>query len=467
MKLSVAESTSSYEIFLKTIKHTAKESFKPNQLLSFYFSLPEPFFQKDFSHLFVGFQNAFYFSARHEEFFAAGNIFSIKAEGALRWQSIEKQFNEFPAPLVNLEESQCLNTPLFLACVKFNDHRSSKEWLDFPNTELYIPKLLIVKHGSSTLFRFNRLLNSSFSSETALQDFSETLSSIMKVKEIQKGIEDAHNLPFEASNSDHSAWKLKIEKALAEIKSNRITKVVLARRILHKQKQPVHFELLPARLKKTNPSSHLFFIKKNDSVFLGASPEILIEQKNDLLITEAIAGSQRRGINRTEDLQLENELRSSEKEMNEHRSVVDFITHNLDEVVSTIKFDESPKVKKLASIQHLSTEITATLKPGASLFSVIDKIFPTPAVCGNPKDKAFALISELEDFDRGLYAGLIGWVSPASAKMVVAIRSALINKNTIFAYAGCGIVEGSNHESEFKETEVKLKTILSTLNEKN
>jgi len=77
------------------------------------------------------------------------------------------------------------------------------------------------------------------------------------------------------------------------------------------------------------------------------------------------------------------------------------------------------------------------------------------------------LISELEDFDRGLYAGLTGWISPTSAKLVVAIRSALINKNTIFVYAGCGIVEGSDPENEFAETETKFKTILSTLNDKN
>ncbi len=467
MKLPLDKLISSYRIFLKNSGKEIEATKKQNQLLSFCFAVPNEFLEDDFSRHFIDFPEVFYSSTPKEEFLGIGNIYSISTEGSSRWQEIEKRCTKFPEPILNSLEQQFIDSPLFFVSAKFSAEKKSAEWNDFKNTEFYIPKLLI-KFESGTLFlRFNVLVDNTFSVENSVIEFSSLIEKIFHNTE-EKKREEIINYKMDESESDtKEIWNLKVEKALAKIRNASLTKVVLARRLSLKTKAPVHYEVLPVRLKIANPSSNIFFIKKNDSVFLGASPEILIELKKNNIITEAIAGSRKRGSTAEEDFYLENELRNSEKEINEHRSVVDFITDNLSNLTSDITYEKIPNVKKLASIQHLSTEITAKLKTGSSLFSVIDKISPTPAVCGNPKEKALTLISELEDFDRGLYAGLIGWISPSSAKLVVAIRSALINKNTIFVYAGCGIVEGSNPESEFAETETKLKTILSTFNEKN
>ncbi|MCK9425954.1 MAG: isochorismate synthase [Ignavibacteriaceae bacterium] len=457
----------SYEIFLNKTCQEIKSTKKQSQLLSFCFALPDTFFTDDFSPLFTDFPEVFYFSANKEEFLAVGNIHSLSVEGSFRWKELEKRYTDFPEPLMNSSEPIFISSPLFLAAIKFDPEKKSVEWSNFKNCEFYIPKFLIKLEADSALFRFNVLFDDTFSIENSVLEFSTLLSTIFQNDGNNK-IDEKINYKGNVNSFDErELWNLIVEKALSEIRNSSLTKVVLARRILLRTQELVHYEVLPGRLKKANPSSNIFCLKQNDSVFIGASPEILIELKNNNIITEAIAGSCVRGSTTDEDFHLENELRNSEKEINEHRSVVDFITENLTGSASDITYEKVPNVKKLASIQHLSTEITAKLKTGSSLFSLLDKISPTPAVCGSPKEKALELISELEDFDRGLYAGLIGWVSPSSAKLVVAIRSALINKNTIFVYAGCGIVEGSNPESEFAETETKLKTILSTFNEKN
>ena len=311
------------------------------------------------------------------------------------------------------------------------------------------------------------MLSPTFAAENSVSEFKTSINNIFAdLKANDDEVHFNYETDFDLSK-EKETWNRKVEQSLVEIKRNALTKIVLARKISLSIKSPIPFEVLPGKLIKANPSANIFFIKKNDSVFLGASPEILIELQNDTIRTDAIAGSRKRGSTPEEDFLLENELFNSDKERNEHNSVVDFLVFHMTNLASDVHYDKTPTIKKLASIQHLSTLVTARLKFGSSIFSLIDKIFPTPAVCGSPKEKAMKLISELEDFDRGLYAGLIGWFSPSSVKLTVAIRSALINKNTIFVYAGCGIVEGSNPESEFAETETKFKTILSAFNEKS
>ncbi|MDP3150415.1 MAG: isochorismate synthase [Ignavibacteria bacterium] len=467
MKLSLDNLTASYEIFLKNKLQETDNSTKPNQLLSFCFKAPNDFFTEDFLFLLNDFSDDFYSCADGKELSAFGNIFSLQAEGADRWELIEELYKEFPEPLFNSNEPFFIDSPLFCAAVKFSDEKKSAEWSNFNNIEFYIPKLIIKVEQKSFLFRFNDLVTPTFSIIEAKNEFSATVHKIFiggKARNDEAVIEYKNSVDLIA---EKDAWNSKIEMALSAITNNSLTKIVLARKMSFTSNAPIPLQALPGRLKRTNPSANIFFIKKNDTVFLGASPEILIEVKNNTLRTEAIAGSRRRGTTLDGDSAFEKELFDSNKERAEHSSVVEFLVTNLTELTSEVRYNKTPTVKKLTSIQHLSTEITAILKEGSSLFGVIKNIFPTPAVCGFPKEKAMQLISELEDFDRGLYTGLVGWISPSSARLIVAIRSALINKNTIFVYAGCGIVEGSNPESEFAETETKFKTILSAFNEKS
>ena len=155
-------------------------------------------------------------------------------------------------------------------------------------------------------------------------------------------------------------------------------------------------------------------------------------------------------------------LLASAKDKAEHYFVIDHIKNALSSVCKEITEKEKLTIKKLSNIQHLLTIISAKLKPESSLFSVIKKIYPTPAICGSPQNEALHFIKKHENFRRGLYSGIIGWFNLENeGDFVVALRSALTYGNMLIAYAGSGIVQNSEADPEFAETELKLKPILS------
>ena len=127
-----------------------------------------------------------------------------------------------------------------------------------------------------------------------------------------------------------------------------------------------------------------------------------------------------------------------------------------------IIFDDKPVIRKLPNIQHLWTIMKARLKDDIKMFDLLMRLHPTPAICGDPWKIAKDFILEMEPHDRGLYSGNIGWFNyNGCGEFAVGIRSAVINESNLFAYAGCGIVEGSEPNSEYEESEIKLKPILS------
>ena len=123
---------------------------------------------------------------------------------------------------------------------------------------------------------------------------------------------------------------------------------------------------------------------------------------------------------------------------------------------------EEKQIRKLDNIQHLITRISAELNSDVNIFELIDELFPTPAVCGVPKDKVMQIIKELEHHDRGLYSGLVGIFDfERNCEIAVAIRSALVKENIVTAFAGAGIISDSDAKEEFLEIKLKLDTILS------
>ena len=147
-------------------------------------------------------------------------------------------------------------------------------------------------------------------------------------------------------------------------------------------------------------------------------------------------------------------------DINLFKSVIDNFGEN-------ITLSERPSVKRLKNIQHLLTKIAGDLKPDTSAMNILRELHPTPAVCGFPKDAALNLIKKIENQRRGLYSGIIGWFNLNNeGEFAVAIRSAVTYGNKLVAFAGSGIVEGSEPDAEFEETEMKLKPILSLFDEK-
>ena len=263
---------------------------------------------------------------------------------------------------------------------------------------------------------------------------------------------------------DSKSWTSNVELALKRINENTLDKVVLARKIEIQLKSQFSLSFVINKLLNACDDCIVFSVKENNSIFWGATPEKLFSINKNILHTEALAGSIERSSDKTEDAFLGNQLLRDPKELNEQKKVLDYILSILENFSSDIKFNEIPFIKKLNTVQHLQTKITATINEKFDIFKFLEEIHPTPAVCGYPKDVSMKFILETENFDRGLYAGVIGWFNKFNVgEFYVGIRSALLKENKLNVFAGCGIVEGSIPEKEFQETEIKMKPILSVL----
>jgi menaquinone-specific isochorismate synthase len=182
------------------------------------------------------------------------------------------------------------------------------------------------------------------------------------------------------------------------------------------------------------------------------------------MFTEALAGSAPRGQSASEDAALTRGLLQSEKDLREHRVVLGSITRRLADLGLKLEHAANPRVLALANVQHLHTPVSAALPAGVHILDLVERLHPTPAVGGTPRDRAVAAIKRLEPFDRGLYAGPLGWVDHrGGGEFFVGIRSALIDGRTATAYAGAGIVAGSDPQKEFAETELKFKALIEAL----
>ena len=164
-----------------------------------------------------------------------------------------------------------------------------------------------------------------------------------------------------------------------------------------------------------------------------------------------------------EDAQLARELRESHKEQREHEMVLEHLEALLPEFCQHSERLSHLEPLALRHVQHLRSRIHGTLRPGVSDAELLPAFHPTPAISGTPNEAALARIRELESFDRGWYAGPVGWVSRDAAEFAVGLRAGLLTERTLRVYTGAGIVEGSVPEEEWDEVESKMRTWLSLL----
>lgn len=355
------------------------------------------------------------------------------------------------------------NLPIFITSVKFPIKKNSEEWNDFNDIDFIVPKIILFQH-SGTCFLIANFFSESFSHQENFNEFLERETELIYNLESKlKDVESKRTLlKSKLPNDEFEDWKKQIDFVVEEIKHEKIEKVVIARRVENEITSAISWQNILDSLNNKYPSCTNFLFKSGKSIFFGSTPEILIKYSGNDFFTEALAGSIKRGIDSEQDNLLESELLRSEKNKAEHEAVIDYIKKSVFNFVDTVEILNKPVVKKLPNIQHLQTSVTGKLKSKDQIFKIITSLFPTPAVCGIPKEQSLNMIEKTEQFDRGLFSGLIGWFNADNyGEFFVTIRSALVKENKLYAYAGCGIVEGSNATEEFEETQLKLRPILS------
>jgi menaquinone-specific isochorismate synthase len=248
-----------------------------------------------------------------------------------------------------------------------------------------------------------------------------------------------------------------VDRTLAAIEKGAIEKAVLARETTFGFDAPIDPVALLRRLNASASKSYRFCFQPRPGVaFIGVSPERLYKRQERYIRTEAVAGTRPNTGDICVDAALADELLNSEKDRREHRHVFDAVRAELARQCNAVHADDDVSVLRLDRYQHLHAGIEGILDHFGTDAELLRGLHPTPAVGGVPTRKAMDWIAETEPFDRGWYAGPVGWVGCDSAEFAVAIRSALVTDNTMSVYTGAGIVEGSAPESEWAELENKL-----------
>jgi menaquinone-specific isochorismate synthase len=263
-------------------------------------------------------------------------------------------------------------------------------------------------------------------------------------------------------------WLRAVGWLLAAFSRTPLAKVVLARLVRFALERPVPPSELLRALREVTPGCYHFLIEPEDGVaFVGASPERLLRREDREIWSEAVAGTRARGESAHADLELKKELLLSEKDQREHEYVRQSIKEALSEVTSVLRVDTRASVMRLERGWHLVSRVEGTLRKNVETLTLLNLLHPTPAVGGYPHDDAMEAIAVLEPFDRGWYAGPVGWIGRRSAEFAVAIRSGLLKGDYLNVYSGAGIVGGSDPAKEWAEIEQKIADFLQVLRHDN
>lgn len=271
-----------------------------------------------------------------------------------------------------------------------------------------------------------------------------------------------NGLSFSAKeHPDKREWTANVRRVLGAIGAGHVRKVVLAREVVLEADKPFDRRALLERLSRSHPTCFTYAA----GGFVGASPELLVRRRGDEVESCPMAGTVARGATPGEDDALVDALSHSAKDAEEHSLLVTAVVDALAPLCRGGPEAAPAEVVRLPTVSHLATRVRGRLSlPAPSALSLAGKLHPTPAVGGLPRPAALAAIATLEGFDRGLYAGPVGWVDGrGEGEWAVALRGAELDGSRARLVAGAGIVAGSDPDAEWAETEAKLQAMLSAV----
>lgn len=297
-----------------------------------------------------------------------------------------------------------------------------------------------------------------------IDDLVNRLNRPIEIKQSEAEIpirEDKQHFSYNFTKQQYEESVLKIKRYITE---GEAIQVVLSQR-LSKPTGVSPFEVYRA-LRTINPSPYMFYFDFNDFHIIGASPEILVRVEDGNVMTRPLAGTRPRGRTPEEDITLEEELRSNEKERAEHIMLVDLGRNDIGRVSQpgTVNVSDLMAIERYSHVMHLVTHVQGKLRKDMTCFDALKACFPAGTVSGAPKIRAMEIIAEFEPEKRGPYAGAAGYFSfSGNMDMAISIRTMVMNKGTAYIQAGGGIVYDSVPENEYQESLNKMKPLLGAL----
>jgi menaquinone-specific isochorismate synthase len=345
-----------------------------------------------------------------------------------------------------------------------DDGGDGSVWADFPGARFVLPRVQVTGTDRGTWLTVNAV-----GPDATAEAVEERLDA---ERERLAGLDDTDAGPppeivSRTRTTPRDAWRDSVEAAVERIRAGDLRKVVLAQALDVTLDRPLSVPDVLARLGSTYPDCYRFLVEPTAGPdrpsFFGATPERLVSRHGRTVATGALAGTTGRGDTPAEDDWLAEELLDDEKNVHEHELVGETIREQLAPFASSITAGER-SVRRLETVQHLFTPITATLDRDTHVLDLVEALHPTPAVGGLPPERALATIRETEPFDRGWYAAPVGWVDAAgNGTFAVAIRSALARDTSTTLFAGVGVVADSDPDREWDEVQLKYRPILDEL----
>jgi menaquinone-specific isochorismate synthase len=367
-----------------------------------------------------------------------GEYRKIEISGADRFKQARTWWNQ------QLSEFKIQNNvhgsgtgPILFTSFSFDPHQSSV---------LVIPEIILAKKGNKSWV--------TWIGDTRQPDFSRIQSTV-----------PSGEISWAGGSISEDKWREQVTFAVKSIKEGRLEKVVLARDQIARSNQPINTRSILQRLEIDYPSTWLFLVDG----LIGATPELLVRLSKSLVTSRVLAGTIQKTGNEDRDLALAASLAKSSKDLEEHEYAVRSVADALEPFCSSTNVPESPFVLHLSNVMHLATDVTGVLNDSATqadVFTLIEQLHPTAAVCGTPTEVAKQLINDLEKMNRGRYAAPVGWIDAnGDGEIAIALRCGLLleDKKSMRIFAGCGIVAGSDPETEFAESQAKLMPMRTAL----
>ena len=379
------------------------------------------------------------FLTQGEGLIGFGEQLRLEAAGSNRIEELNQAWQDLVKSAEIEDELEIPGSGLIaFGTIAFSDHSAS-------TSVLIVPKVILgQRSGQLWITLVNTTLD-------------EALTLISEAKE-----SETQHLRFESGQISTEQFKTNISSALNKIEEHSVEKVVLARDIISNVVDDFDNS---AALKYLATNFESCFTYSVDGLF-GASPELLVKVSHSQVSARVLAGTAGRGTDPGVDEAIGLALTSSQKNLEEHKFAIDSLVSALAELAENIDADETPFSLALPNLWHLASDVHAVLKANSSSLQVVKALHPSAAVAGTPRDKALELIQDIEQLDRGRYAGPVGWIgADGDGAWAIALRGAQLDKknNLIRAFAGCGVVAGSTPEAELAETNLKFKPILDAL----
>ncbi|MEA2441638.1 MAG: menaquinone-specific isochorismate synthase, partial [Thermoleophilaceae bacterium] len=325
--------------------------------------------------------------------------------------------------------------PVWLGGFAFSpDGGVTPEWSSLAPAQLVLPEVLLRRHRGEAW-----MVVTARSVEEAERRLAELAPASMPLFD-----PDPVHTPRVASAAPPEHFESAIERAVERISAGDLRKVVLAREVRVHAPAEIDRAVVFDGLRQGFPSCYCYLVGTPELAFLGASPELLVRREGQRVQTVALAGTRRRSADPAVDSHLGEQLMQSAKDREEQAIVTRRITRALDPVSVWVTSADEPVLVKVLNVQHLGTPIRAQLREPLSAIEMASLLHPTPAVGGEPADRALPLIPALEGLDRGWYAGPVGWTDLfEDGEFCVALRCALLRGRVAHLYAGEGIVRDS------------------------